>query len=247
MGPPAAGGPRPSSSSPLLALRDLVPDHARPATGRACSSIPVGVYVLLGLGLNVVVGTTGMLDLGYVAFFAVGAYTTAKLTADNGVLTAWEALVLAVILAMIAGVMLGAPDAAAARRLPRHRHARLRRDRPHHRARTARASARRAASAASRTPRRCPGSSSARSRCPTTTWSLGGDRHRDRAHRPAPPLTRRPVLDRHPRGRGRRRAHGRAHVQDEALVVRHRRVDRRPRRLDLRHRRSASSTPTPSR
>ena len=70
---------------------------------------PVGVYILLALGLNVVVGKTGMLDLGYVAFFAVGAYTTAKLTADNGAFTAWEVLLVAVVLAMVAGVALGAP------------------------------------------------------------------------------------------------------------------------------------------
>ena len=70
---------------------------------------PVGVYILLALGLNIVVGQTGLLDLGYVAFFAVGAYTTAKLTADNGTFTAWEVVVLAIILAMVAGVTLGAP------------------------------------------------------------------------------------------------------------------------------------------
>ena len=70
---------------------------------------PVGIYILLALGLNVVVGLTGMLDLGYVAFFAVGAYTTAKLTADNGTFTAWEMLILAVIVAMAAGVTLGGP------------------------------------------------------------------------------------------------------------------------------------------
>ena len=40
----------------------------------------VGLYVLMGLGLNIVVGFAGMLDLGYVAFFAIGAYTTALLT-----------------------------------------------------------------------------------------------------------------------------------------------------------------------
>ncbi|MBA3551591.1 MAG: leucine/isoleucine/valine transporter permease subunit, partial [Actinobacteria bacterium] len=40
----------------------------------------VGLYVLLGLGLNIVVGYAGLLDLGYVAFFAVGAYTTGVLT-----------------------------------------------------------------------------------------------------------------------------------------------------------------------
>jgi branched-chain amino acid transport system permease protein len=70
---------------------------------------PVGVYILLALGLNVVVGLTGLLDLGYVAFFAVGAYTTAKLTTEGGHLTAWEALLLAVAAAMAAGVTLGAP------------------------------------------------------------------------------------------------------------------------------------------
>ena len=70
---------------------------------------PVGVYILLALGLNVVVGLTGLLDLGYVAFFAVGAYTTAKLTTEGGSLTAWEALVPAIAVAMLAGVLLGAP------------------------------------------------------------------------------------------------------------------------------------------
>ena len=70
---------------------------------------PVGVYILLALGLNIVVGQTGMLDLGYVAFFAVGAYTTAKLTADNGSFTAWEVVLLAIVLAMAAGVTLGGP------------------------------------------------------------------------------------------------------------------------------------------
>ena len=70
---------------------------------------PVGVYILLALGLNVVVGLTGLLDLGYVAFFAVGAYTTAKLTTEGGSLTAWEALLPAIAVAMLAGVILGAP------------------------------------------------------------------------------------------------------------------------------------------
>ena len=69
---------------------------------------PVGLYVVLALGLNIVVGAAGMLDLGYVAFYAVGAYTTAKLTTSSG-LTAWEALPLAIAVAMVAGVVLGAP------------------------------------------------------------------------------------------------------------------------------------------
>ncbi|MDQ1375291.1 MAG: branched-chain amino acid transport system permease protein, partial [Actinomycetota bacterium] len=69
---------------------------------------PVGLYVLLALGLNIVVGYAGLLDLGYVAFYAVGAYTTAMLTTKGG-WTAWEALPMAVLAAMVAGVLLGAP------------------------------------------------------------------------------------------------------------------------------------------
>jgi branched-chain amino acid transport system permease protein len=69
---------------------------------------PVGVYILLALGLNVVVGQAGLLDLGYVAFYAVGAYTTAKITTDTS-LNSWEVLVLAILLAMVSGVILGGP------------------------------------------------------------------------------------------------------------------------------------------
>src|SRR5207302_7381873 len=69
---------------------------------------PVAIYVLLALGLNVVVGQAGLLDLGYVAFYAVGAYTTAKLTTTFH-WTPWAAIPAAVLVAMLAGVMLGAP------------------------------------------------------------------------------------------------------------------------------------------
>jgi branched-chain amino acid transport system permease protein len=69
---------------------------------------PVGIYVLLALGLNIVVGAAGLLDLGYVAFYAVGAYTTAMLTTEAG-WPAWQALPAAILVAMIAGVALGAP------------------------------------------------------------------------------------------------------------------------------------------
>jgi len=77
-------------------------------TWQAVLFYPVGVYVVLALGLNVVVGQAGLLDLGYVAFYAVGAYTTAKLTAAGG-WTAWEAVIPAILVAAIAGVILGAP------------------------------------------------------------------------------------------------------------------------------------------
>ena len=43
----------------------------------------VGLYILLGLGLNIVVGYAGLLDLGYVAFYAVGAYVVALMTARS--------------------------------------------------------------------------------------------------------------------------------------------------------------------
>jgi branched-chain amino acid transport system permease protein len=69
---------------------------------------PIGMYALLAIGLNVVVGAAGMLDLGYVAFYAVGAYTSAVLTTTYN-MDAWLAIPFAVAAAMIAGVVLGAP------------------------------------------------------------------------------------------------------------------------------------------
>jgi len=72
----------------------------------------VGLYVLLGLGLNIVVGYAGMLDLGYVAFFAIGSYVTAVLTSPElgfFSLTFWQALPFAVVLGIFFGVLLGIP------------------------------------------------------------------------------------------------------------------------------------------
>ena len=74
----------------------------------------IGLYALMGLGLNIVVGFAGLLDLGYVAFFALGAYTMGVLTSPEilwtGVtLTFWEALPFAVGIATLAGVILGIP------------------------------------------------------------------------------------------------------------------------------------------
>lgn len=72
----------------------------------------VGLYVLLGLGLNIVVGFAGLLDLGYVAFFAIGSYTVAILTSPElGFfnLSFWAALPVAVILGAFSGVLLGIP------------------------------------------------------------------------------------------------------------------------------------------
>jgi branched-chain amino acid transport system permease protein len=71
----------------------------------------VGLYILLGLGLNIVVGYAGLLDLGYVAFYAVGAYTVAVLTSTalSTQLDLWTALPFVVIVGTITGLMIGAP------------------------------------------------------------------------------------------------------------------------------------------
>ncbi|WDP89944.1 MAG: branched-chain amino acid ABC transporter permease [Desulfobacter sp.] len=66
------------------------------------------IYVMLGLGLNIVIGLAGLLDLGYVAFFAVGAYSYALLNAHFG-LSFWLALPLGGLLSAIFGIILGYP------------------------------------------------------------------------------------------------------------------------------------------
>lgn len=70
--------------------------------------ILVLTYVMLGWGLNIVVGLAGLLDLGYVAFYAVGAYSYALLATTFG-LSFWVCLPLAGILAAFWGVLLGFP------------------------------------------------------------------------------------------------------------------------------------------
>jgi branched-chain amino acid transport system permease protein len=79
----------------------------------------VGLYILMGMGLNLEVGLAGLLDLGFVAFFAVGAYATALLTADSPhalasytalpSLSYWAAMPIAVICSVIVGVLFGIP------------------------------------------------------------------------------------------------------------------------------------------
>jgi branched-chain amino acid transport system permease protein len=70
--------------------------------------IMVLTYVMLGWGLNIVVGLAGLLDLGYVAFYAVGAYSYALLATQLG-LSFWLCLPLAGIFAAFWGVLLGFP------------------------------------------------------------------------------------------------------------------------------------------
>ncbi|PIE82769.1 MAG: high-affinity branched-chain amino acid ABC transporter permease LivM [Candidatus Contendobacter odensis] len=66
------------------------------------------IYIMLGLGLNVVVGFAGLLDLGYVAFYAVGAYSYALLSAHFG-FSFWQCLPLCVMMAALTGCLLGFP------------------------------------------------------------------------------------------------------------------------------------------
>ncbi len=70
--------------------------------------IQILIYVMLGWGLNIVVGLAGLLDLGYVAFYAVGAYSYALLATHFG-LSFWLLLPLAGTLAALWGIMLGFP------------------------------------------------------------------------------------------------------------------------------------------
>jgi branched-chain amino acid transport system permease protein len=83
----------------------------------------VGIYLLMGLGLNIVVGYAGLLDLGYVAFFATGAYLTALFTGANRVtsigdlvapafaldLNFYLAIPLVIVVTAFVGVLIGAP------------------------------------------------------------------------------------------------------------------------------------------
>ena len=99
----------------------------------------VMVFALLGIGLNIVVGYAGLLDLGYVFFFALGAYSLALLTgatlnaygippepAISGDLNFYVAIPIVMLIAATAGVLVGASRPPAPRRLPRARDARSR-------------------------------------------------------------------------------------------------------------------------
>ncbi len=85
------------------------------ATGLFLSQVfvLVGLYTLMGLGLNLEVGFAGLLDLGFVAFFAIGAYTVGLLTSAGQYglfhLSFWAAVPVAVVVSLIAGVLFGMP------------------------------------------------------------------------------------------------------------------------------------------
>jgi branched-chain amino acid transport system permease protein len=79
----------------------------------------VTIFVVMGIGLNIVVGFAGMLDLGYVAFFAVGAYSYGMLSSPTSWvlvnfpsfhgITFWVGLPIAMLVGVLAGVLLGVP------------------------------------------------------------------------------------------------------------------------------------------
>ncbi len=69
----------------------------------------VGIYVLLAMGLNVVVGFAGLLNLGYAAFFAIGAYTYALLNLHAG-FPFWAGLPVAGFVSMLFGFVIGMPS-----------------------------------------------------------------------------------------------------------------------------------------
>ena len=112
--------PRSRSSAPLaiagvVAAGRSIRCSSWPLAGRAGAikwidnfGIQILIYVMLGWGLNIVVGLAGLLDLGYVAFYAVGAYAFALL-AQHFDLGFWVCLPLAGILAAFWGVLLGFP------------------------------------------------------------------------------------------------------------------------------------------
>jgi branched-chain amino acid transport system permease protein len=88
--------------------------------GRLGSLGPMLIYVILAMGLNVVVGYAGLLDLGYAAFFAIGAYTMGFLTSSTSMFVQrgyvpeplqnfWPALAFSWVTAALFGVLLGAP------------------------------------------------------------------------------------------------------------------------------------------
>ena len=98
--------PSPIWIGALLVLAGLYPLF----TGRYAQDVATNVliYICLGLGLNIVVGLAGMLDLGYIAFYGVGAYTYALLNLHYG-MSFWVCMPIAGALACIAGCIIGYP------------------------------------------------------------------------------------------------------------------------------------------
>jgi len=93
------------------AVPGIGPQIETQGTDWSTALFSMAYYAILALGLNVVVGYAGLLDLGYVGFFAIGAYTVALLTASNGIRHwSWLAAApLGLLVATVGGVLLGWP------------------------------------------------------------------------------------------------------------------------------------------
>lgn len=92
----------------LLPLLDP-PFISTPGTDFGAVLFTVSIYVLVAVGLNIVVGYAGLLDLGYVGFYAIGAYTVGVLTSQHATLPWLLSLPAALVVTMISGVLLGWP------------------------------------------------------------------------------------------------------------------------------------------
>jgi branched-chain amino acid transport system permease protein len=108
-------GARPASYLAMLLVAILVP-LALPPAAQLALFLDIGIYALLALGLNVVVGYAGLLDLGYIAFYAIGAYVTAYFTSASALpihapflLNPFFVFPVAVAVAALAGIILGGP------------------------------------------------------------------------------------------------------------------------------------------
>ena len=238
----------------LLALLPLFPPPFlnTPNISFGGTMAQFAMVAIIAIGLNVVVGQTGLLDLGYVGFYAVGAYTVALLDQseqpvepDGRIGVAPRGLGVAGVRAAGNGdhrtdrAHSGHADAAATRRLPGHRHAGVRRDHP--------VAGRQPRRRHQRSPRPQRGGLSplrgereaARRRVLERELDgrrqlrhvvvLAGhhpDRHHPAAGRQPGTQPRRARLGRHPRGRGRRGSDGRQHVPLQVVGVRDRCGDR---------------------
>ncbi|GAA4993741.1 branched-chain amino acid ABC transporter permease [Kineococcus glutinatus] len=119
---PTAGRRRPASSRGLRAALLVVlalflyalpllnlPIISTPASDFRAVLFTVASYALVALGLNIVLGYAGLLDLGYVGFYAIGAYTVGVFGSLHGTLPFWLLIVLAVCISTASGLLLGAP------------------------------------------------------------------------------------------------------------------------------------------
>lgn len=89
----------------------MLPQAAGPFIAQVV--VIISLYILMGLGLNIEIGFAGLLDLGFVAFYAIGAYTVGLLTSygEFGLqhISFWVAVPIAVLVAMLFGGILGVP------------------------------------------------------------------------------------------------------------------------------------------